>query len=279
MTTPDLTRSTSLSAPSSAGGPARTLADAWIIAGRDLAHWVAQPGTVIVGWLFPVMIAVLFGQLFGGAIGGSDGQDYIAFLIPGMLALTMFFGIESTVTSVSTDASRGVTDRFRSLPMSGVAVVLGRCIADMLASVAGLATMIAAGLLLGWRWHDGLMGALAAVGLLLMLRFALLWVGIFLGLIVRPEGVVMIQMLVWPVGFLSSVFVDPATMPGWLAAIAQWNPLSSTATAVRSLFGNPGHGGNDWVVEHAILLAVSWPVLLVAVFLPLAAWRYRRLGG
>ncbi len=118
--------------------------------------------------------------------------------------------------------------------------------------------LIGCGLAIGWRWHHGPADALAAVALLLLLRFALLWLGIWLALVAgRPETLVAVQILVWPIGFLSSVFVAPETMPGWLGTIADWNPLSATAAATRELFGNPGWGGDSWPAEHAMLLAVA----------------------
>ncbi|WP_436757178.1 ABC transporter permease [Streptosporangium sp. V21-05] len=256
------------------------LADSWTITLRDLNHWVRQPGPVILGWFFPIMMVLMFGGLFGGAIGVPGGGGYFDFLIPGMFAMTMLFGLESTMMAVTTDAAKGVTDRFRSMPMSASAVVMGRGIADMLNSVVGLAVMIVTGLLLGWRAGGGPSAALTAVGLLLLLRFALLWVGIFIGLVAGgPEVVTSVQILVWPVGFLSSVFVDPGTMPGWLGAIAEWNPLSATATAARQLFDNPGWGGESWVAQNAVLMAVVWPLLLIAVFLPLSTRTFRGLGG
>jgi ABC-2 type transport system permease protein len=182
--------------------------------------------------------------------------------------------------AVTTDAQKGVTDRFRSLPMSSSAVVLGRCIADMLNSVVALAIMIAAGFALGWRWHNGLAAALAATGLLLLLRFALLWIGIFIGLKAKcPEWVTAIQILVWPVGFLSNVFVDPGTMPALVGAIARWNPLSVTASATRQLFGNPGYGGDAWIAQNAIPMAIVLPLLLSAIFLPLSVHAFRKLGS
>lgn len=255
------------------------LADVWTITRRDLQHWRLQPAPVIIGWVFPVMIVLMFGLLFGGAIRTPEGGDYFEFLMPGMFAMTMLFGLETTMIAVTTDAARGVTDRFRSLPMSSAAVVLGRCIADMLNSMVGLAIMTVTGLLLGWRWHDGLANALAAVGLLLLLRFALLWMGIFFGLVAKgPESVASVQILVWPFSFLSNVFVDPATMPAWLAAIAQWNPLSATASASREFFMNPGWQGSGWVSENAILLAIVWPALIIAIFFPLSVRKYRRLS-
>jgi ABC-type multidrug transport system permease subunit len=190
----------------------------------------------------------------------------------------MVFGLESTFQAIKTDVARGVTDRFRSMPMASSAVVVGRSVADLLNAVVSLAVLVLAGLAIGWRWHSGLAAALGAFGLLLLLRFAMLWIGIWLGLVVRGEGaLVAVQILVWPLGFLSNTFAAPSSMPGWLGAIAEWNPLSSTVGAARELFGNPGWGGDSWVAQHAILMAVVWPVLLIAVFFPLSVHRYRHL--
>jgi ABC transporter DrrB family efflux protein len=253
--------------------------DGWTIAQRALLHWSRQPGTVITGLLFPVLMVVMFGYLLGGQMEVPSGADYFDFLLPGMFVLTMVFGIEATMVAINADAAKGVTDRFRSMPMAPSAVVVGRSVADMLHSVLGLAVMIACGLVVGWRWDDGAGGALAAVALLLLLRFALIWVGIYLGLLVKtPEAVVAVQILVWPLGFLSSAFVAPSTMPGWLGTIAEWNPMSSTVTAIRDLFGNPGWTGDSWVAQHAELMAVVWPLVIVAIFFPLSVQRYRALS-
>jgi ABC-2 type transport system permease protein len=260
------------------------IVDAWTVARRDLIHWFRQPFGIIVTLLFPVMLVLMFGYLFGGAISlpgenAAGGIDYREFLVPGMFAMTMAFGLEATMMSVSTDAARGVTDRFRSMPMAPSAVVLGRSIADMMSSALGLSVMVACGLLIGWRWHESIGQALLAVGLLLLLRFSLLWVGIFLGLMVKsPEAVAAVQILIWPVLFLSNTFVAPETMPGWLGAISEWNPLSATVAATRELFGNPGWGGETWIAQNSLLMAVLWPMVIFAVFFPLSVRRYRRLS-
>jgi ABC-2 type transport system permease protein len=234
---------------------------------------------VIVGLLFPVLLVLMFGYLFGGAMTVPGGGDYKEFLLPGMFGMTMAFGLEATMIAVSTDVQRGVTDRFRSMPMAPSAVVVGRCGADLLNSAAALAVMLACGLLVGWQAHNGAGQALAAVGLLLWLRFALLWLGIYLGLVIRnPEAAVAVQILIWPIGFLANTFVAPGTMPGWLGTVAEWNPLSSTVAAARELFGNPGWGGDSWVAQNAILMAFLWPLLLVAIFFPLSVRRYRNLS-
>lgn len=254
------------------------VADGRTLTGRALAHWARRPGEVAVGLLFPVMVVLMMGYLFGGQMDVPGGGSYRAFIVPGMFALTMAFGVETTFTAVASDAAKGVTDRFRSMPMSPSAVVVGRATADMLHSVAALAVMAACGVLIGWRVHDGPARALAGLGLLLLLRFALIWLGVYLGLVARgPESVAAIQILVWPIGFLSSALVAPSTMPGWLGAIADWNPMSATVTACRDLFGDPVTGGS-WAAQHSLPLAVAWPLVIAAVFVPLSVRRYRALG-
>jgi ABC-2 type transport system permease protein len=256
-----------------------SMTDAWTVTGRDLAHWARQPATLVLNLLFMVMMVLMFGYLFGGAMTLPGGGGYREFLMPGMFALSMLFGVEQTMVAVTTDAARGVTDRFRSMPMARSAVVAGRGIADMLNSVLGLALLVACGLLVGWSWRGSAVDTLTALGLLLLFRFALIWVGVYLGLLVgNPEGVVAVQVLVWPIGFLSNALAPTATMPGWLGAVAEWNPLSATITATRELFGNPGPVGVSWADQHALLLAVVWPLAILAVFVPLAVHRWQRLS-
>ncbi|QNE76630.1 ABC transporter permease [Streptomyces finlayi] len=254
------------------------LADSWTMTRRELAHWARQPVQMAVGLVFPVMLLLMFNYLVGGG-RGVEG-DTAEFLVPGMLALTMAFGLEGTMLAVTQDLGKGVIDRFRSMPMVSGAVLVGRSVADMLQSVAALAVMIGVGYAVGWRWHNGLAAALGAIGLLLLFRFAMLWVGIQLAMVAgRPEMVQAVQILVWPVGFLSNVFATPASMPGWLGAVVEWNPMSATATAVRDLFGNPGAAGGTWASDHAGLLAVAWPLALTAVFFPLAVTRFKNLSN
>ncbi|MFJ6516382.1 ABC transporter permease [Streptomyces sp. NPDC091406] len=253
------------------------LADSWTMTRRELAHWARQPVAVLVNLAFPVMLLLMFTYLVGGG-RGVDG-DPTDFLVPGMLALTMAFGLEATMLAVTQDLGKGVIDRFRSMPMVPGAVLVGRSAADMLQSVVSLAVMTGVGYAVGWRWHNGAAAALGAVGLLLLLRFAMLWVGIHLAMVAgKPEMVAAVQILVWPVGFLSNVFATPASMPGWLGAVVEWNPMSATATAVRELFGNPGGATGSWAAEHAQLLAVLWPVAIIAVFFPLAVRKFARLS-
>ncbi|MFF0091299.1 ABC transporter permease [Streptomyces canus] len=247
------------------------LTDSWTMTRRELAHWARQPVRVLVGLVFPVMLLLMFGYLVGGG-RGVEGE-YVDYLVPGMLALTMAFGLEATMIAVTQDLNKGVIDRFRSMPMANGAVLVGRSAADMLQSVLGLAAMIGVGLAIGWRVHGGVGGLLAAVGLLLLFRFAMLWIGIHLAMVAgKPEMVQAVQILVWPVGFLSNAFATPDSMPGWLGTVVDWNPMSQTATAVRDQLGGPG--GEPGHVGAAVL----WPLALLAVFFPLALRRFARLS-
>jgi ABC transporter DrrB family efflux protein len=233
---------------------------------------------VLVGALFPVLLLLMFVYLLGGGMVVPGGGDYRDFLVPGMLALAMVFGVEATMTAVVTDTARGITDRFRSLPMAPSAVVAGRCLADMAASVVGLVVLVGAALAIGWR-PAGVGPALVAVGLLLLLRLAFLWIGIYLGLLTRdPATVTAVQILVWPFAFLSNAFVAASSMPGWLATVAEWNPVAGTVTAVRELLGAPVGTGGGWATEHALLLSVAWPVVLTVVFAVLGVRRFQGLS-
>jgi ABC-2 type transport system permease protein len=250
---------------------AYALTDSWTMTRRELAHWARQPGRLVVGLVFPVMLLLMFGYLVGGGRGVSG--DYLDYLMPGMLALTMAFGLEGTMLAVTQDLNKGVIDRFRAMPMADGAVLVGRSAADMLQSAVGLAVLIAVGLALGWRPQGGPGAFLGAVGLLLLFRFAMLWIGIQLALVAgNPEMVQAVQILVWPVGFLSNALAAPASMPDWLGTAVEWNPMSRTATAVRDLLGGQGGDpGHVWA-------AVGWSLALLAVFFPLAVRRFARMS-
>lgn len=263
--------------PETVPTPPGLLAAALILAGRIIGGWRWQKGAVILTWIFPVFVTLIFLGLFGGALKMPDGGSYSDFLMPGMLVVTMLFGLETTTLSAAADAAKGINDRFRSLPVSSTAIVLGRCLADMLGSSIGLAVMVVFGYAIGWRPDATIGAALLALGLLLMLRFALLWLGILIGYRARSvESVAYVQVLVWPVALLSSVFVDPATMPGWLGLVVELNPVSATAGAVRELLGTVTWPGQVVSGTAALALSVVWPLLITGISLPLAALSFRR---
>jgi ABC-2 type transport system permease protein len=149
----------------------------------------------------------------------------------------------------------------------------------MIYATITLVVMVACGLVLGWRWTSGPVEVAAALGLLLLLRFAVLWIGIFLGLLITGAAAVnAVWTLLFPFTMVTSAFAPTETMPVWLGTLAEWNPLTATVYATRDLFGNPGAGGGSFISDNAMLLAVAWPLLLVAIFLPLSVRKYRRLS-
>ncbi|WP_042164018.1 ABC transporter permease [Streptomyces sp. NBRC 110035] len=255
------------------------LADSWTLTLRGLSHWARNPTQILAGLAFPILMVLLFGGIFGSGMQVEGGGNYMEYLMPGMFVMSMAFGIGETMAGVTADASKGVTDRFRSMPMSAGSVVLGQSIVNMLYSTVVLVILMGCGAIVGWSWHDGFAPALGGFALLLLLRFALLWVGIYLGLVISsPEATSAVYTLLFPLGIVANTFASPEMMPGWLGTIAEWNPLSSTAHATRELFGNPGVGGTSWIAENAMLMSFVWPLLISLVFFPLAVRKYRSLS-
>lgn len=256
------------------------LSDARVMTGRYLTHVARAPEEIVLYFSLPIMFTLVFGYVFssGMAVGGDT---YREFLIPGVFVMTMLYGLGATATAVAVDVNRGVVDRFRSMPTARSALLAGRSAADLIRALLEMSVLIVCGLLIGWQAHRGIPMALAGVGLILLLRVALTWVGIWMGTLVpNPDTVsVIVFPLAFPLTALSNVFVAPELMPAWVGAVSQWNPVSATVAAARDLFGNPGVGGDSWAADHALLLAIVWPLLLIAVFAPLAVRRYRRLGG
>ncbi|MQA85787.1 MAG: ABC transporter permease [Streptosporangiales bacterium] len=255
------------------------MADCWTVVRRGLTHLIRQPANIAWQLGFPIVSVLLFGYVFGSAMTVPGGGDYREFLMPGMFGMTMAFGFMNTAYLVVLDGTKGVIDRFRSMPMAPSAVVTGRGVSDLIGATLDLAVLAAAALVVGWRSDGGPVATAAAFGLLLLLRFALIWIGVLVGLMVpNEEAAGNLFAVAFPFAMISSAFVAPSLMPGWLGTIAAWNPVSSTVTATRELFGNPVATGGTWIEGHAMLMAVVWPLVITAVFLPLAVRRFQRLS-
>jgi ABC-2 type transport system permease protein len=218
---------------------------------------------------FPVMFVLLFTYLFGGALAGSP-REYLQGLLPGILVMNVAFITIYTGMNLNTDIGKGVFDRFRSLPIWRPAVLVGMLLADTVRYTMASAVIIGLGLALGFRPDGGPIGVLLAVALLLVFAFSLSWVWTAIGQRMQtPESVMQVSMTVlFPLTFASNVFVDPETMPGWVQAFVEVNPISHLTNAARGLVHGDVAGGEiAWVL--------AWSVALVAVFAPLTMRLYR----
>jgi ABC-2 type transport system permease protein len=218
----------------------------------------------------PILFTVMFTYLFGGALAGSTGE-YLQTLLPGTLVLSVLLITVYAGVNLNTDIAKGVFDRFRSLPLWRPALIVGGLLSDVVRNLLAALLVLALGLAMGFRPEGGLGGVLLGIGLVLVFAFGLSWIWATLGLVLRsPNAVTMISFLVqFPLTFASNVFVDPGTMPGWLAAFVEANPISHLVTAVRGVMG-----GTAALGDVAWVLAVA--VALVVVFGPLTMRLYRR---
>jgi ABC transporter DrrB family efflux protein len=261
------------------GGLKWVVLDTITMVKRNLAHIRQVPEKLMNVTLQPIMFVLLFAYVFGGAIAIPGGGNYREFLMAGIFTQTISTVFGTTAIGVADDMAKGLIDRFRSLPMSPSAVLSGRAFADLIESVLGLAVLVAMGLLVGWRMHNGVLDALAALGLLLLFGFAMVWFGAVIGLYGRSTESVQVLgfILFFPIGFVSNAFVPTQSMPRILQVIAEWNPLSSTTAACRNLFGNPNPIPSDgsWPMANPELASVISSLVILAICIPIAIRRYK----
>jgi ABC-2 type transport system permease protein len=255
-----------------------TLSDTLIVTWRNLKRIPRIPELAAFAILQSVMFVLLFAYVFGGAIPLPDGGNYKEFLMPGIFAQTLAFASATTTVGITDDMQKGLVDRFRSLPMARSAFLTGRTIADVVYNLGILVVLMLSGLVVGWRVRNGIVDFLIAIALALLFTYAMSWLGVFVGQLV-PTVEVAQQVAfttIFPITFLSSVFVPIETLPSWLQPIAEWNPVTTLTAAMRDLFGNPNpFPGDGFPAEHPILVTVLWSIAFVAVFAPLAVRRYR----
>ncbi|WP_051399508.1 ABC transporter permease [Haloechinothrix halophila] len=261
---------------------ARTLRDGGVITWRNLMNVRRNPELLLSATLQPIMFVLLFAYVFGGSFGGGA---YREFLMGGIFAQTVAFNSAFTTIGMANDLQKGVIDRFRSLPMSRMAVLLGRTTADLAVNSLGLVVMSLCGLIVGWRIRGSFTDAVLGFAVLLLFGFVMSWIGAFVGMLAGKVEVAQSAGFIWmfPVTFISSVFVVQTTLPGPLRTFAEWNPVTAVADSARSLFGNPPLPGFErpegWVADNATLYAILCCIAIFAIFAPLAVAKYRKVAS
>jgi ABC-2 type transport system ATP-binding protein len=249
--------------------------DAGVVTARNLRHFIRQPELLVFSTIQPIMFVLLFAYVFGGAVRGSlpGGVKYVDFLLPGIFVQSVAFRATQTAVGLSEDLARGVVDRFRSMPMARSAVLLGRTVADLVRNILIIGLMIIVGYAIGFRFHAGLLDALVSVAVVSAFGFALSWIFAFVALTVRGAEAAQSAgfVVIFPLVFASSVFVPVSSMPGWLQAVAKVSPVTLTADTARSYALVGG-------VPSSLGGTAAWILGLLALFIPLCVWRYRRMS-
>jgi ABC transporter DrrB family efflux protein len=253
----------------------------WVIARRGLKHMRRQPEALADATLQPIMFVILFAYVFGGAIEVPGGGSYREFLMGGIFAQTLTFGAFGTAMALAADRTNGAVDRFRSLPIPRGAVLGGHAVASLIRSGLPIVLMSMAGLIVGWRIHADLGDAVVGYALMVAFAFAVTWIGVLLAAAVgTPEGVQGVAFVfIFPLTFVASTFVPTSTLPDGLRQIAEWNPVSAVAGALRHLFGNPGATAPPdapWSLQHPVAYSLLWIGAIIALCAPLAVRMYQR---
>jgi ABC transporter DrrB family efflux protein len=269
--------------PKAPAGPARLrwlASDAWVLAKRQFAHIRQIPEKLLDVTLQPLMFVLLFAFVFGGVIHVPGGGDYHEYLIGGILVQTLAFGMMGPGVSIATDLGEGIIDRFSSLPMSRPAYLIGHLTAEFCATILAVTIMVVAGLIVGWGISSSVLEAVACFGLLFLIAIAMIWLGTLVGVLARsPDGVQGVAFVaVFPLTFIANTFVPVGGLPEGLRQVAEYNPISAWAAAVRTLFGNPTAipDGAAWPLEHPVIASVAWCLAILAIVVPLTVRAYRR---
>ena len=251
------------------------ITDAGVVTARNLRHFIRQPQLLIFSTIQPIMFVLLFVYVFGGAVRGSlpRGVTYADFLLPGIFVQSVAFRATQTAIGLAEDLERGVVDRFRSMPMARSAVLLGRTLADLVRNVLIIALMIGVGYAVGFSFHAGALQALGSIAVVAAFGFALSWIFALVALTVRGAEAAQAAgfVVIFPLVFASSIFVPVASMPAWLQSFAHASPVTLTADVARSYALTPG-------IPSSLGETAAWIGGVLAVFIPLCVWRYRRMS-
>jgi ABC transporter DrrB family efflux protein len=254
--------------------------DGSVIAKRNVIKIKRVPEVLVFVLISPIMFVALFAYVFGGSIDIAGGS-YKEFLIAGIFAQTVIFGATFTGAGLADDMQKGIIDRFRSLPMSRAAVVVGRTASDVIYNVLSLAIMAATGLVVGWRINNGPVDAALGFGLLILFAYAFSWVMAYVGLLVPSVEVINNAsfIVIFPMTFIANTFVPAENLPTVLRHFAEWNPVSAVTQAARELFGNIPPGTPEptaWPLQNPVIYTLIWVVVIIAIFAPLSVSRYKK---
>ena len=262
---------------------ARFLSDGWVTTRRNLLKIRRVPDILVFTLIQPIMFVLLFTYVYGGVID-IPGSSYVEFLMAGIFAQTVVFGSTYSGSAMAQDLKDGIIDRFRTLPMSPAAVLVGRTNGDMLINASSMAVMMLTGLIVGWRIRSSPTEALFAVVLLLLFAYSFSWVMAFIGMSVRsPEVINNVSFLIlFPLTFISNAFVPSDTLPTPLRVFAEWNPVSALVQAARELFGNVPPGipaGDTWTAQNPIATVLMGMAVMLAIFVPLSIRKFQSISS
>lgn len=275
MTTSTLERT---DAPPAPGPVSRWFNDGWITTRRNLIKIKRVPDILVFTTLQPIMFVLLFTYVYAGVID-IPGSTYTEFIMAGIFAQTVVFGSTYSGSAMAQDLKDGIIDRFRTLPMSSSAVLIGRTNGDLLINSISMGVMMATGFVVGWRIRSSFIEAVAGVAILLLFAYGLSWVMAFLGMLVRsPEVINNVAFLIlFPLTFISNAFVPAETLPPPLRLIAEWNPVTWLVQAARELFGNVPPGtpvGDTWIQQNPALAVLIGVAVILIIFVPLSIRRF-----
>ena len=256
--------------------------DGWTVTKRNLIKIKRSPDMLVFAVIQPIMFVLLFSQVYAGSIS-VEGTDYVQFLMAGIFAQTVVFGSTFSGAAMAQDLKEGIIDRFRSLPMTSSAVLIGRTNSDLALNTISMVIMMLTGLLVGWRVNSSVPEFLAGVGLLLLFSYSFSWVMALLGMSVKtPEVINNASFLIlFPLTFISNAFVPSDTLPTPLRVFAEWNPVSSLVQAARELFGNEGTAPvpDIWTMQNPIATVLIGTTVMLVVFVPLCVRKFASISS
>jgi ABC-2 type transport system permease protein len=268
--------------PPSHSGITRSFPNTWVMMKRNLRTMMRTPEVFVFRFIQPLIFLLMLFYVAGGAIKipGAGADGYREFVIPGIFAQSVTLATASAAVGIADDMSKGMVNRFRTLPMPSPTFLAGRALADLVQTSVSLLALAGVALAIGWRVNSGALSVVGAFLLLILASFSMSWIGALIGLSVRTVEAASSAGLIWvfPLIFLSGAYIPVQTMPGWLQSVVYWNPFTTIVQACRELFNSPGlTRSGPWPVQHPVSAALLWSLVILGIFAPLAVRRYQKI--